>query len=344
MTYQDKPEKAAEYLRQVIPLLSKYKVPATPINYSVWYNYVAGNQLALNEALNNVIEQGKPITDDLCMELYQAYVDGSAMIAAQDEIQKRLSKIVNQTIENVSSATRDAQQFDSSLSNQTQQLASSADAESTQMLISQMLADTRQMVRNHSDMTARMEATNSEVEQLKKELETVKQAAQRDSLTGLLNRGALDVAVRAVVEQPIASPNPSCIMMLDIDHFKRINDSFGHLVGDRVIRYVSALLKQVMGEEQQIGRYGGEEFAVLVRNTSLDDVLKLAEKVRVSLGKSKLQRKDSGETIGKVTISIGVAMHRSDDTVESLIERADAALYQAKNSGRDQVVCESDLN
>lgn len=343
MTYQDKPEKAAEYLRQVIPLLSKYKVPATPVNYSVWYNYVAGNQLALNEAINNVIEQAKPITDDFCMELYESYVDGSAMIAAQDEIQKRLSKIVNQTIENVSSAAKEAQNFDVSISGHSQQLAASADADSTQMLISQMLADTRQMVRNSNELTARMNDTNSEVEKLRKELETVKQAAQKDSLTGLLNRGALDQAVQDVIEMPVSETNPTCLMMLDIDHFKRINDNFGHLVGDRVIRYLAALLKQVIGESQQIARYGGEEFAVVMKNTPIDEVIKLAEKVRVALGKSKLQRKDSGETIGKVTISIGIATQRWDDTSESFVERADSALYQAKNSGRDQVISETQL-
>lgn len=344
MTYQDKPEKAAEYLRQVIPLLAKHKITATPINYSVWYNYVAGNQLALNEAINNIIEHGKPITDDFCMELYEAYVDGSAMIAAQDKIQQRLAKIVDQTIENVTSAAKEAQNFDASISGHSQQLASAADADSTQMLISQMLADTRQMVRNSNDLTNRMNETNAEVAALKKELETVKLAAQKDSLTGLLNRGALDSIIREVVEAPAGEPNPTCIMMMDIDHFKRINDNFGHLVGDRVIRYLAALLKQVIGENQTIARYGGEEFAVVMKNTPIEDVVKLAEKVRVALGKSKLQRKDSGETIGKVTISIGVSTHQWDDTAESLIERADSALYHAKNTGRDQVVTENDLN
>ena len=344
MTYQDKPEKAAEYLRQVIPMLSKYKVPATPINYSVWYNYVAGNQLALNEAINHMIEKGKPITDDFCMELYEAYVDGSAMIAAQDEIQKKLSKIVNQTIENVSVAAKEAQTFDTTLNDRSTELASAADAESTQMLIGQILADTRDMVRNSNALNSRMLETNEEVEKLRKELESVKESAKKDSLTGLFNRGALDHMVQDLVEKPVADPHPACLMMLDIDHFKKVNDNFGHLVGDRVIRYVSALLNQVIGENQKIARYGGEEFAVIMKNTAFDDVLKLAEKVRVALSKSKLQRKDSGETIGKVTISIGVAQQQSDDSAESFVERADAALYKAKNTGRDQVVSEHDLD
>jgi diguanylate cyclase len=266
------------------------------------------------------------------------------MIAAQDEIQQRLAKIVNQTIENVSAASKDAQNFDASISGHSQQLASSADAESTQMLISQMLADTRQMVRNSNDLSSRMNETNAEVVALKKELESVKLAAQKDSLTGLLNRGALDSIIGEVAESPVGDPNPTCVMMMDIDHFKRINDNFGHLVGDRVIRYLAALLKQVIGENQIIARYGGEEFAVVMKNTPMEDVVKLAEKVRVALGKSKLQRKDSGETIGKVTISIGVSTHRWDDSAESLIERADSALYHAKNTGRDQVVTENDLN
>jgi len=338
MNINDNPEKAAEYLRQVIPMLTKHKVPATPVNYSVWYSYVSGQQLALNEAINNTLEQGKPITSEFCNELYEAYVDGSAMISAQEEIQKKLSKIVTQTIQNVGEACKEAETFDQTLNQRSTQLDQVSDNDSLQMLISQMTTDTRKMAENGQSLQNQMHETKSEVEQLRQELDQVKQAARQDSLTGLSNRGSFDEHMEILTQLPANNSHPGCLMMLDIDHFKRINDNFGHLVGDRVIKYVAALLKQVVGENQIIARYGGEEFAVVMKDTPYEVVLKLAEKIRIGLSKSKLQRKESGETIGQITISIGVTKQQEDDTPERFIERADAALYKAKNGGRDQVV------
>lgn len=338
MTYQDASPKAAEYLRQVIPLLNTHKLPATPVNYSVFYCYVAGASLALNEAVDNAIQQNKKFTTALLVELYEKYINGSAAIAQQEHIQETLNKVMNEASDEIQHANEDANSFDKTLNRHAATLSSLSDPDSAAMVLKQILDDTRQMVRSTNSLQARMHDTSAEVDKLKAELSAVKETAEKDALTGLKNRGTFDLKINDTVQNQSKQNLPSTIIMLDIDHFKRINDSFGHLVGDRVIRYVAALLTQIMGPDNFVARYGGEEFVVLIDNQPVEAAFKLAEKVRTAMGNSKLQRKDSGETIGKVTLSAGISVLRENDTIDSFIDRGDKALYEAKNTGRNKTI------
>ncbi len=130
--------------------------------------------------------------------------------------------------------------------------------------------------------------------------------------------------------------------MFDIDHFKSFNDSYGHLTGDQVLRLVGISLKHTIKGQDITARYGGEEFAVILPNTALRQALTVADHIRRAVMAKELKKKSTGEILGRVTISAGVSMLRPGDDTDALIERADACLYIAKRSGRNQVICESD--
>jgi diguanylate cyclase len=336
MLRQDESTKASEYLRQAVPLLSKLQLPPTPINYSTVYCYLTGASLALNEVIDNLISEKKPFTVAVMLELHEKYVNGSASLAQQDKIQKSLEKIMAEASDEIQHVNNGANVFDSSINQHADNLSSLEDPQAAALVLKQVLQDTRSMVSQNQEIQNRMQETNAEIMKVKAELEQVKAASEKDALTGLKNRGAFDTAI----EHAVASTDTSetVLVMLDIDHFKRVNDNFGHLVGDRVIRYVSALLTQVIGKDNHIARYGGEEFAIIVTNKSADDVSKITDKVRIAMGNSKLQRKDSGETIGKITVSAGIAKLLPGDSVEAFIDRADKALYEAKETGRNKIV------
>ena len=131
--------------------------------------------------------------------------------------------------------------------------------------------------------------------------------------------------------------------MIDIDYFKRFNDQHGHLLGDQVLKFMGSLFSKELKGRDFVARYGGEEFVILLGTTSLENAFIVADKIRKSLDGIKLKYVKTGQVLGKVSISAGVAAIREDDTAESLLKRADDALYLAKQAGRNNVKSESDL-
>jgi diguanylate cyclase len=132
------------------------------------------------------------------------------------------------------------------------------------------------------------------------------------------------------------------LVLTDIDHFKAFNDTFGHLTGDQVLRLVAIAVKQNVKGQDIAARYGGEEFAIILPSTTLRAALTVADHVRRAVMTKELMKRSTGEHLGRVTISVGVATLRNGETPQSLIERADNCLYAAKRCGRNRVMCETD--
>jgi diguanylate cyclase (GGDEF)-like protein len=160
--------------------------------------------------------------------------------------------------------------------------------------------------------------------------------AKTDGLTGLLNKTSVYRRLRDLVSDD--ANEPLSVFLLDIDHFKQYNDSHGHLPGDELLKRMGAVLRENSREHEVVGRYGGEEFLVLMPNTPKDDAMRVAERIRSLVEGTPFEHADSQPT-GHVTISGGVATAPADgEDVDSLLRNADAALYQAKRAGRNRVV------
>ena len=183
----------------------------------------------------------------------------------------------------------------------------------------------------------RLTTSTEEIEELRRELMRVREEALLDSLTGLLNRRAFDERITTMVADAVEKGEDFSLIMADIDHFKRINDGYGPLFGDRVIRAVGEALKAGVKGRDSVARYGGEEFAILLPTTGLKGAWAVAEGVRRLVAASRIRRMNNDEVVGNITLSAGVATHRDGEPIASLIERADAALYRAKGSGRNRV-------
>jgi diguanylate cyclase len=132
--------------------------------------------------------------------------------------------------------------------------------------------------------------------------------------------------------------------MIDIDHFKKFNDTYGHLIGDEVLRVVARLLRENVKGRDTPARYGGEEFAVILPQTSLNHAAKLAEQIRNTLASRKVHDKRTDASYGTLTVSIGAAKFQPGEPLDPLVQRADQALYRAKNQGRNRVVTEDELD
>ena len=165
--------------------------------------------------------------------------------------------------------------------------------------------------------------------------------ASTDGLTGLTNHRTFQERFGQLLDRSARHKHPAAVLLCDIDHFKSVNDNYGHPVGDEVLRQVAKVLRNSVRVIDIPARYGGEEFAVVLESTDLDGALRLAERIREDVGKLEIQT-DKG--LLKVTMSIGVAAFPDDATDQALlIERADLALYEAKETGRNRVVCHRDF-
>lgn len=190
-------------------------------------------------------------------------------------------------------------------------------------------------------LQARLEKATHRAEELKKRLENAQHEALTDGLTGLVNRRALERKTEKLIAEHGESGKELSVVLIDIDRFKQFNDRYGHHVGDAVLRFVaSSLLDSVKGKDV-VGRFGGEEFLVVLPDTSLENACTVAEHLRASVANTKLKLVETEEEIPPTTVSAGVATLSKGETVEDVVKRADSALYAAKNSGRNAVRSEA---
>jgi diguanylate cyclase (GGDEF)-like protein len=182
---------------------------------------------------------------------------------------------------------------------------------------------------------ARLSDLEQSIETLREEEGQLRRLATTDALTGLANHAYVVSVLARALEDARVDRAPLCLVMADLDHFKQINDTYGHLVGDGVLREVAARLRAAVRDVDVVGRYGGEEFMVVFYNTSLATAHEISERVRARVGGTPV--KVQNLTIG-ITISVGLAQALPVDGVNTLMKRADGALYSAKERGRNRVV------
>ena len=336
MKYPESTERSAEFLRLAIALMSKHEAALNPITYAVWYEYASGANRALNQDIDLVSRTGQKLDDGTTRRLYQAHIaelDDDTVARLNDKFHRLLAELSDSAI----STGNDANQFGVRLEQWDSAMTADVPLPEIHERVQEVLRDTRQLHTSVSTLKERLDASQSEIEKLKQELTRVREEAMIDGLTGLMNRRAFDERIEAALAQPGDRTPALCLVMIDIDHFKRINDTFGHVFGDRVLRTIGQLLKATVKGQDTVARYGGEEFAVLLPETPLAGARIVGERVRESVADSRIRRLNSEESIGSITISLGVARYREGDSSATFIERADSALYLSKAGGRNRL-------
>lgn len=336
MRYHESSEQSAELIRLILPRIARHCGTYYPTSYAVWYEYLAGINPRLTDALNVRLDDPRPLGKDETVRLFARYI-AARDVEAAEKLHVEFSNLLQQLGTLASSAGADAAEFGRALQEASLQLDAPLDADDLRDLI-RMLARRTAAVQNSSDeMLHQLEASAQQITALKDQLDKVQGEALTDPLTNLHNRRGFERAANSLLNSRPHGLQGSSLIMADIDHFKRINDSYGHLVGDQVIRSVAGVLHANIKGRDVAARFGGEEFAILLPDTDLDGAVLLAEQIRLAVGRGRLKRTGSNEYIDRVTISLGTACGCPDEGVDALIHRADLALYQAKQSGRNRV-------
>ena len=183
-----------------------------------------------------------------------------------------------------------------------------------------------------------VEHSRREIDRLREDLNRARDEALIDPLSLVFNRKGFDQRVQALLDTPVTPGRVHCLVMMDIDRFKLVNDTHGHVMGDRILQAVAEVMRTTVTDSSySVARYGGEEFAILLPQSTLDTAMALAEKVRQRVADMKIRDRRTQHVVLTVTISGGVAAMASGDDASSLVARADKLLYAAKAAGRDRV-------
>lgn len=331
MKYQHGREESAEYLRRALPLMSNQSAALHPVSYAVWYEYVSGMNAALNAAADSLLARGAPLGEDEITQLFERHVADIDSKAA-DSIAAGFQRILGDISRSTGTAAQETGVFGDML----QKLSRDCAEQPTAIDLNTLIAGTQVMQASVATLQSRLEASQKEIETLREEVERARDASLIDGLTGLTNRRGFDQRLAECLAGASADSAP-CLLMCDIDHFKNINDTYGHLFGDKVIRAVAGVIRENVKGRDLAARYGGEEFVVLLPDTSLAGAQSLAEQIRHAIEKGRIKRGNSDQTVARVTLSLGVARYQPGEPHAAFIERADRALYASKQNGRNRV-------
>jgi diguanylate cyclase len=251
---------------------------------------------------------------------------------------------IDQVMAMIDAALGSAASYREALAGARAEIAKGGDRTQLRMIVESLVRATRDVEVANDTLQKRLNDSRQEIKALEKNLAVVRSESLTDPLTTLANRKFLNNALHRLMLEAETRATPLSVVLTDIDHFKTFNDSYGHLTGDQVLRLVAATVKQEIKGQDIAARYGGEEFAILLPRTALAAAVTVADHIRGSVMRKELIRRSTGESLGRVTISLGVASWRRGDTISSLMERADACLYAAKRGGRNCVIAETALD
>jgi diguanylate cyclase len=316
-------------------LMAQHGVPPTPDNFSVWFYYVMGGSLALKKTIDILIANKRKFDSVVSRDLYITYVNPHS--STSGDFPEQLRGVIASAQEFLTTAISDNRTQMENLGGVKSECQAAADP---RPIIAKLLKELSSATTRSSALEANFLQTTKDLDQIKDSLKQAEEHSKTDALTGLANRRALDAFLRAAQITAMEAGTPLSILMIDIDHFKKFNDSYGHQVGDQVLRLVAKVLQENVRGCDLAARYGGEELMAILPGAPLDGCAEVAERIRCRVAEARLTRRATGEEISSVTISIGVAQFRMGETAEGMIERCDKALYQAKRMNRNCTVKE----
>ncbi len=336
-----KPEREQALAKTAVALMGECDVPANPDNFELFYAYAAGENPAIAQVMGAHIAARKPFTAAMLQDLRTRCLSSARTAKAMETLGTNMTDVINAVMAKLEAAGREAEQYSSQLNAASDELGTQRSAGDLRAVVQGLLGATKAMEERTKNLEGELQRSSAQVNDLRAKLDNVRKESLTDPLTGIANRKAFDDAAEQAMQQ-IAGGEKVSLLLCDIDHFKKFNDTWGHQTGDQVLKLVAACLSENVKGRDTAARYGGEEFAVLLRGIGLTDAARIADQIRGTVETKNLVKKSTGDILGKITISIGVAQFREGEAIEAAVRRADACLYGAKHHGRNMVVDEND--
>lgn len=329
---------STQQLKKAVPLMMKYQVPTTPTNYALWYAYVGDDVPELTTELDQILTHHKMLPPIQAQSLYREFV-ADKLESSTWEMRQSIESMLVDLTQSLKDTHLDTTKFQSSLEKTFSELQKVEhegwSIEEIMGLVRELAGESRAIRNATQFFSSSLDSAQQEIESLKNQLAQSQKLALYDSLTGLLNRHSFDTELSALLK---AENKGLCLILADIDHFKKFNDEYGHLLGDQVLKAVGRRLLDATRDGAGAYRFGGEEFAILLPKSGIRQARQYAETLRKLVDKLSLRDKRTTKLIDSISASFGVSEFTQGDTLTSFIARADEHLYKAKELGRNRVM------
>lgn len=331
-------ETAKEISQRTLDFMLTSGVVPNPQNFELFYTYCSRRDYKLNSALDQTLRDGLPLAKTTLRQIRNEHSRGPDNEQRLAKLGENLANETGEFVKTVHTAIETAQDFGASLDGVNSSLADCQDPEKLRLVLSTLTDHTKRMEQTNQAVESRLSDSQEQIAELQNDLQSLRTEVLTDPLTGIANRKQFDETLDSEVAFARDSSTPLCLFMVDIDNFKDFNDTYGHQIGDAVLKLVASDMAERVKESHIVALYGGEEFAVILPQTELDGGMEMAESIRQSIMGRELVKKSTGKNLGAITVSIGVSEIDPNDTADSLVGKADANLYAAKRNGRNQVV------
>jgi diguanylate cyclase len=316
--------------------MQAHGVLQTPSNFSVWYAYHSGQNADLTRMIDVLVSNNCPINDQTLDELHGKFFRSPIADMALCDMSIRARETLKTVLDMVAKAKSDANGIGAAIDDVSTQFL--ANVTGLADLIDSLVDETSRIVGRSERLGLDLKQSADKIDVLERTLQDARREATTDGLTGIANRRYFDVSLQTMSGDAMNSGDDLSLLLVDIDHFKKVNDTWGHATGDEVIQLVAATLTQNVKGQDCAARYGGEEFAVILPGTPIDAAVRVGDNIRTALGRRLFVPRHAQEAVCNVTVSIGAACYDPGEPLAEWVKRADAALYQAKRSGRNCVV------
>lgn len=325
---------------EALELAATYATPPEPSVYEIWYTYASNKNEDLNAYIDGIVATYEALSPSSLGDIHDKFFSTQSLRTGVSQISSDLGTTLGEVMDLMSRGSADGEAFNGSLQTLSAKLEK-ADQKSSVALIDKIVQLNQRHLKRCETMRSELQKAETEIATLRATLQDLRQDALIDHLTQLSNRRHFDEVIFNEIAAARRTKEPLVVAVADLDHFKSINDSYGHAAGDKVLSKFGDILKKNIKGRDTAARLGGEEFALILPNTSLQGATTLAERLRNYLASMRIVDKRSGQRLRRVTVSFGLARLQDEDDAQSLLRRADALLYEAKEGGRNMVKCEA---
>jgi diguanylate cyclase len=331
------PDYAAALADRANRYIAQYGVTPTPGNFAVWFAYSRGASPELKRAIDALIAGKKPFDANTNRELLAIHLAPSSASKIIGDIPERLKSVMTAAKQFVAVAIADSRTHIDAIGGVAERAENGGDPKS---LVAALMSELAQAAARASELETNLTETSRELDTIRESLTEAERLARTDTLTGLANRRALDDFLAASQLAALEKNQPLSVLLIDLDHFRKFNDKFGHGLGDQLLRLMANALRERVRGDDLPARYGGDELIAVLPGAKLADCEAVAELIRKSVSECRITRRSTGDVLPGITVSIGVAQFRPGESTAELVERCDRAVSLAKRIGRNRVVTE----